>query len=374
MSAVARMLPTEVRDPRSGTSWTVRRAWPRSPEHVPLELVDDAGRVLAGQWFAATADAEALARRTPAPASVVPAGSGAVLVQPDGADHALPALSALLASGTARLLVHRPGRRAVVRAERGFAKVVRPGRSSRLVAAAGSLSGARSFAVPRVLEHDTSAATVWWSPLPGRSLFELGSDRSVADAAYAACWRRCGEAIAELHNAPPPDALAADRLDHHDWSAELAVTRQAVDRAAALGVLPATAVERVDRLASAGPAPSSYPLRLVHRDLHDKQLLVAGSAPVGLLDLDTLALGDPALDVANVCIHLELRRRQGLITRRRAEAARIAFLRGLSATDELLERVPAYAALARLRLAAVYAYRPRWSPLISTLLTDSNVR
>ena len=43
----------------------------------------------------------------------------------------------------------------------------------------------------------------------------------------------------------------------------------------------------------------------VHRDLHDGPLLVDGTQ-VGLLDPDTLALGEPELDLGNLLAHLQL--------------------------------------------------------------------
>ncbi|WP_396134697.1 phosphotransferase [Cellulomonas sp. ATA003] len=53
----------------------------------------------------------------------------------------------------------------------------------------------------------------------------------------------------------------------------------------------------------------------VHRDLHDKQLLVDGSGGIGLLDFDLAAAGEAALDLANLLVHLELRVHQGCARR-----------------------------------------------------------
>src|SRR5690606_13878369 len=44
-------------------------------------------------------------------------------------------------------------------------------------------------------------------------------------------------------------------------------------------------------------------LKPCHRDLHERQILVAGHI-AGFLDFDTLSLADPALDPGNLLAHL----------------------------------------------------------------------
>jgi aminoglycoside phosphotransferase (APT) family kinase protein len=95
---------------------------------------------------------------------------------------------------------------------------------------------------------------------------------------------------------------------------------------------------------------------LIHRDLHDLQVLIDDHGSVGVLDFDLMAIGDPALDLANLLAHLDLRQRQGLIDD--AAPLRRAVQRGYAPGAPLAGRVPGYEALARQRLAAVYAFRP----------------
>ena len=104
-----------------------------------------------------------------------------------------------------------------------------------------------------------------------------------------------------------------------------------------------------------------------HRDLHDKQVLWDGRTP-GLLDLDTAARAEAALDVGNLLAHLELRALAGSLP---AEAARAAagYLR--DAVEHLPttpERTEVYTRSARLRLACVYAFRPAASPWLDAWL------
>src|SRR5699024_8483298 len=69
----------------------------------------------------------------------------------------------------------------------------------------------------------------------------------------------------------------------------------AVDPAGAPTRARAVAAARRDLARLGDPADPA----LVHRDLHDKQVLWQPDAPPGLLDVDTATLGDPAPDVAN---------------------------------------------------------------------------
>jgi aminoglycoside phosphotransferase (APT) family kinase protein len=59
-------------------------------------------------------------------------------------------------------------------------------------------------------------------------------------------------------------------------------------------------LETVRREASGDPAE----LRPVHGDLYEAQVYVADDFSLGLIDLDDVGLGDPAMDAANFCAHL----------------------------------------------------------------------
>ena len=53
------------------------------------------------------------------------------------------------------------------------------------------------------------------------------------------------------------------------------------------------------------------PLVWAHGGLHDKQIIVTdGDTPLGLLDFDSTARAEAALDLANLDVHLELRLRE----------------------------------------------------------------
>jgi hypothetical protein len=358
-------LPRCLEQPSTGTQWTLTRAWPRDAGHALVELESPDGRWTAGQWFADRSVLRRVAADTPRPAEAVP--NAGVLLQPGGADRRLRSLSRLLATRRAELIVHRPERRAVLRTGDGAAptylKLVRRSRAAALITAASRAAPvARSaFTIPAVLRAELAHGAVEWAALPGRALLQLGADESVAPDQLAGAWRRTGCAIAALGRG------GTEGLPLRDAATEAETTSRWLRRAAALGLLPPVDVTQVlAPLRSGRPGPNG----LVHGDLHDKQVLIPALGPVGLIDVDTLAAGELALDVANLLTHVELRVAQGLLSAPRAALAREAFLSGLDPDSRTLARIPAYAAAVRLRLAAVYACRPRWAAVSRRLLSE----
>ena len=174
-----------------------------------------------------------------------------------------------------------------------------------------------------------------------------------------------GEALARLHAVRVPDDLPA-----HDLAAEVAVTERWLALAAehAEPPLDLRAALRGVRRRVAEHTPGGRVV--LHRDLHDKQLLVDERGDVGVLDLDLLAAGDPALDLANLLVHLELRARQGLLTGVAARAAADAVVAGYAPDDAVRAALPLHARLTRLRLAGVYAFRPGSAAAAFHLSTD----
>ncbi|CAN5210975.1 hypothetical protein BH24ACT1_BH24ACT1_07870 [soil metagenome] len=364
---------TEIRCPASGRMLQLRRAWPRHPGHLLLDYRDGEASV-AGQWFADRDRLQAVAEQT---ASVSPNGVSCdadvgVLLQRRGVDRRLPVLTDVVANGEATLVVHRPERRAVVRRTRSsattYVKVVRPGRA---LPGTAELPGLR---VPSVLGAQPHRGTIEHAELAGRALHDLlgdAGDGSTGTDTVSRAFGAAGRAVRALHATTPPAEIPSHRPDD-----EVAVTARWVNHALAHPVL-----DRVDRARATaaleelrtdlGALASPSTLTLVHRDLHDKQVLVVDGDDAGILDLDTLAAGDPALDVANLLAHLELRVLQGHCGPDVSAAAGEAFLDEYRPDRELRKRCDAFADATRLRLACVYAFRPRWRNLASHLLAST---
>jgi hypothetical protein len=321
----------------------LRRAWPRDRGHLLLDLDRDdvPGDRLAGQWFADPASAERTTRRTPGARQ-----AHRLVLQPAGADRVLTGLAPLLAAPDSRLVGHRPERRAVVALDGGrrFAKLVPTTKLARL-----RHGCARTDRLPvrtaRLLpERSSPVGTVTTEALAGTPLTELLGGSRAGEALVAV-----GAAVAALHQTAPPAGSPV-----HGPADEVAVTRTWEQRARDYG-LSIVAESGRDRR-----PPPPRALGLIHRDLHDGQLVLSDdggfrSAGVGLLDFDLMAAGDPALDLANLIEHLRLRARQGVLAD--ADGAVAALLEGYRPDPDTLGRVADYRSLTARRLAAVYAFR-----------------
>lgn len=338
----------------------LRRAWPRSADHLLLDLVPrgqhlapGSGPPVAGQWFADADRAREVAERTGPAATLLP---GAVVLQPGGADRRLAVLAELLTRTDAELVAHRPERRAVVRrADGAYVKVVRPARTAG-VARAASRPAPPGVRVPRVTGVEPARGLVTTEALPGRTLHDLLGDPGVPETDAVRAASGVGSALARLHAAPLPAEVEA-----HDVAAEAGVAGRWLAHALSYRALTPEAVAAVEgALASARrllAGPAQRP-RLLHRDLHDKQVLLAPDSQVGLLDFDLAAGGEPALDLANLLVHLELRGAQGRVAPERAAACSAAVLEAYAPDRGTRQRLAGYDLLSRARLVCVYAFRP----------------
>lgn len=344
--ALPHPVPAVVEVPEGGRA-RVRRAWPADGGRLVLELEDPLGRIRAGE-------------SVPGPAGRL------VRLSPFARDPRLPGLPA--AARTGELVVHRLGRRAVVAAPERYVKLLARGRAPRaaeLSERVRVLGAAAGLAVPRVLRAGEHALEL--AVLPGRSLHALGAEgpRGEVDAAWAA-WAAVWPRLARALPAPGllPEHTAEDEARTlARWAAHLDAFPGLLE--APPGAVSALAVRLGQRLTGL-PAPRRD-RAVLHRDLHDQQLLFDGER-IGALDLDTAAVGEPALDLANLAVHLDLRHAQGLLGPERRAAGRAAVA---AVADELAvdpARLAVHADATRLRLACVYAFRPRWRPLAQQLL------
>jgi aminoglycoside phosphotransferase (APT) family kinase protein len=122
------------------------------------------------------------------------------------------------------------------------------------------------------------------------------------------------------------------------------------------------------------PVPKSEETAPVHRDFYDKQVLI-GEKRVTLVDVDTLAWGDPALDLGNFLAHLYLRSRQHPEHQNDWRRARSVFVEeyrtvqtSAGDAEAVWQRVGWWETSALLRLAGLYSLRPRWKELAGPLL------
>lgn len=303
----------------------LRRAWPGRDATISYELIEPAtGLLRAG--------------------SIDVAGRSHLL--PYAHDAALPSLRP---PRSGRLVVHRAGRRAVVVGQSWVSKLVPAGRAPRLARlAALDCFGQVGLRTARVLE--STADRVDLERLPGRPLAQLGDEGLPAWEGLVQAW--------------PATAAPVHWLPAHTASEEIAVLRRWTARARACGALetieaahgPGRFDQAVEQ-ACTELAAGSGPLVVSHRDLHDGQLLWDGST-LSILDLDTAALAEAAVDVTNLAVHADLMRVTGRLSPQAHDRV-LGLLDGLAARLPTCgQRLEAYERASRLRLALVHAFRP----------------
>lgn len=295
---------------------------------------------------------------------VADARTGLVLRLP-GLDERLPGLRLLHEPGAARaavtrltgrdpgplrvrLMAHRLGKRAVLQLiarEGALYARLRPVKSgdgqsryARHAALWQALGPGAPLAVPDPLGEDPALGLSLFSALPGTPPdFEAPA---TAPTLAAALERLQGLALPGL---PVHDGASEARL-LAEWHARVAQHFPGQARA-----LTPALDEISQRLAA-----SAAPLRPSHRDLHEKQILIAGGC-AGLLDFDTLSLADPALDGGNLLAHLFM---AGLPER--------PFRRALARPGIGLWRRAAL-----LRLAMIYAFTSTPGPVLARLSQEA---
>lgn len=288
---------------------------------------------------------------------------GQVRLLEPGVDEKLPALARLSSVGA--VISHRPGRRAVLRHDDGdkFIKVVRPGRSSSMIAGVERATAfAGSFTTPSILT--SSADTVTFSAVPGVAVLETA--KTVSRSTWRKLWIEFADRwVAAVGTETDP----AIDMPIHSSSDEAAVIREWIGRAErVIGVeAAANLLESASGVLAELEARPSGSLVPAHRDLHDKQLLWDADSGLALIDVDTACLAEPGLDLANLRAHATLREQQQLYTAEQAEVVRdtvdlIATELGVDSSTLRL-----YESGTLLRLRCVYAFRPRWANLAAKL-------
>lgn len=285
--------------------------------------------------------------------------AGAALLASDAAlrAHMQPLVGAI---ASAQLVAWRPGRRAVVRivAANGtnhWLKLLDRKnwrRAHSAFAAVGAALPPLALQLPTALLDDVHgylAADAAGTPL-----------RTLLAGEHELPWTTIARSVLALADTPVVGELPTFDFERAR-AASLGALQQGGETAPALAALAAT----VRQL----PAPSQpTACGLVHGDLHDKQLFVAGDRTAAI-DLEGMARGDARFDVANLVEHVRLRDlQQHGDDRGRAE--QLLARCGHAADDR---GVSAFRALVRARLCGVYALRPRWHALVDRLTEETRL-
>ncbi|MET9021883.1 aminoglycoside phosphotransferase family protein [Actinopolymorpha sp. NPDC004070] len=253
-----------------------------------------------------------------------------------------------------------------------FVKAYRDGTGARAVAVAAVLDTVLTASVPGVrparpigyVEADQAA---WWAAEDGEPLW-----RRLTDPRAPGVLRRIGQALRVVHDAGPVPADAArpgaapalPPLPTYDASAELAVTARAAEHIQ--GLLPEAGArirEVIGRLGDGLAARRAEPATLTHGDLKCDNLL-ATNGELRLLDLDRVAIAEPALDLGKFvadlswwCASLDVVARPAIS----------AFLDGYGPCDRVRQaRAHDLAVLFQLKLAArrIPVHHPEWADYV----------
>ena len=335
----------------------VDRAWPTvrvmstGARAIRFEGRDECGRLRAGQVVVAGGP---------------PSATSSATLSPHGVDRRLPGLTGAVRDG--ELIVHRLGRRAVVRQADRYVKVLRPGPAAEAVHArsrvGAQIAATAGFASPSVLAADADGR-LELSVVGGIGLHEAGQSMDLSQWRVAwDAWATAWPGIDSAHQ------VAEESLPVHTADDELGGLRAWLGHIRAFSALP-TLQRRLTRrcaeLAEDLAETTSDPLVVSHRDLHDKQLLWDG-ATIGMLDLDTIARAEAACDLANLAVHAELRSLQGLWSVHHRDVVLDRVTKVAHTMEVSPRRLAAYAEATRLRITMLYAFRPSWAPLMGDWL------
>ncbi|MBA2726419.1 MAG: phosphotransferase, partial [Actinobacteria bacterium] len=258
----------------------------------------------------------------------------------------------------AQLVSYRPRRRATLTGYKGtqpvFIKVVRPSRVAalaRLFETVQPMVVAADMRAPELMSVDPDLGVLMFSKLDGEPLYERWP-RAAVD--FGLIGRRLG-ALGSMNG---PETLPVRAHSDLGWWIRQVRTRDPRPSTEFLAHLGAT----VQRL----PVYTSQSQGVVHGDLHDGNLVVEQDA-IGLLDLDMAGSGDPVRDLAMLTAHLELNALQRGKASPEAEVADL--WEGYRSFNSVTrQQAGAATAIELTRLACLYRFRSRWSPISDDLL------
>lgn len=311
---------------------SIRRSWPTADGGLICEGYDTEGLLRAG--------------------TIDPHGNA--WVSPYATDAKLPDLRP---SHSDTLVVHRWGKRAVIIGRDEVTKYLRRGKAQGIADASRTLAhmcqeaGLGSAEVTEVGEAHLS-----FTLLPGQTLNILAEEGLAGWEVLAEHWPALAKHTADLPvHTPEKEAHVLQTWHKH------ALRHESLTPMGRLGVT----VDDVCRelIDSDHCAPQNQWVS-AHRDLHDKQLLWDGST-LSVLDLDTAARAEGALDLGNLRAHIELRIVQGRFPEHMRHALNDTIDSIADALGVSEQRLATYEQASRLRLAFVYSFRPsaqRWLP------------
>ncbi len=196
-------------------------------------------------------------------------------------------------------------------------------------------------AIPRPMHFLEDSAVSILGAVDGRGL-EIAAQRCAKDMGSIAnalrSFHNCGIGVEAQHGVENERRILDQWTDlvasvYPDLAYEISSARSAVFRS-------------LERLPAVAP-------QLCHRDFHQKQVIFRGQEPV-LIDFDTLAMGDPAIDIGNFLAH---RRWQAWLEGSDPRPTEEAFLAGYGGgLPHFAARIEGFTRATLLRLACLFAF------------------
>jgi len=220
-------------------------------------------------------------------------------------------------------------------------------------------SGEGQFFAPKPLAYLSDWKMVIQEHIDGATLNQMVRTGLAGNRHFSAA----AGCIARLHNSK----IEVNR--YHGIGDELEILEKSlagVDEAGLSDHSFSLTLDKIQEFA-VGLTPSRFVT--VHRDFYDKQLIMDGQR-TALIDLDTLSMGCPEIDVANFLAHLDLRYLQRGTERHRSVEWRDAFLAEYRVHGKPLNSVLVtfFTATTYFRLACRYRLISRGEALARTLL------
>ena len=268
-----------------------------------------------------------------------------------------------------QVLAYRPERRAVLRLNlsRGLAStsvIAKLGQPKKLPSIFAKLkalaengfhaNASDTITVPRPLAYIPGKA-ILFEDVPGVSLHDAIGQPDFADGCGQAA-----QALKKLHRTRITD------LPHYGTDDEIELLRSITARCADIyPQLEERLKQSLRLIEQTKPVNATEEPVVIHRDFYDKQVIIDEQRTT-LLDIDTMSLGDAALDVGNFLAHLQFRGKQMPEHADSLKDGHRSFVETYnSQPSPFWKRASWWQTATLLRLYCLYCLRPPWHDLMT---------
>ena len=216
--------------------------------------------------------------------------------------------------------------------------------------------------VPGLYSFDNNTGEMFIEAVSGKSLHDLKEYVTYKDACKCS-----GELLRKLHKTKLNNLAGYSAVD------EMTNLQNTINLAC--GIFPELENGLTENFSNLkediSNIPDDFESVCIHRDFYDKQVIYSPDRTT-LLDCDNMAYGDSALDYANFIAHLILRSLQAPDDARRITDGIGSFTEAYGNYEDNFQlRAKWWCRAALLRLAVLYALRPRWRNIAFELLNTA---